>query len=539
MKGLSKSKYTLFCQCPKALWLRTYKPEEETIDPGVEARFEKGNEVGDLAMQLFGPFVEVTSHKEDGSLDLAAMIERTKQEIEAGTDVICEASFSYLFEQRIENFNAILGKERGPLVIRRSISNYCAVDILRKTAGGWAIYEVKSSSSDDEKEENMEAFHKYAVDIAYQKWVLTQCGIKVTGTYLVCLNKDYVLDGELDIQGLFRIVDLYEQVENELVKVPRQVRKAMQVINTEDEPYLDLSEHCRNPYPCAFWNYCKQKNGVPLPSVFDVYGGKGRGGFSFKKKLQCYYDGNTTYESLRNMSLGTIQNMQIESFLTGQEFINPKGIRKFLDKLSYPLYFLDFETMQDVVPKYQGTHPYQQITFQYSLHIKESETADYEHREFLAPSDGSDPRRSLAEQLCKDIPKDVCTLAYNKMFECGRIKELADLYPDLAEHLLNIREHIVDLIDPFRAGDYYVPAMSGSFSIKSVLPALFPKESTLDYHNLDERCQNGGHAMTIFPRIQFMEPEEAAASREALLRYCELDTWAMVKVWEKLRKMAK
>ena len=103
---------------------------------------------------------------------------------------------------------------------------------------------------------------------------------------------------------------------------------------------------------------------------------------------------------------------------------------------------------------------------------------------------------------------------------------------------MNIADHIVDLIDPFRAGDYYVPAMGGSFSIKSVLPALFPNDPELDYHNLDKRCQNGGDAMTIFPRIKDMEPEEAAASRKALLDYCKLDTWAMVKVWEKLKEMA-
>ena len=187
MKGLSKLRYTTFCQCPKALWLRTYKPDVATPDPSVEARFEQGNEVGDLAMQLFGPFVEVTTKKVDGSLDLAAMIEKTKQEMEAGTEVICEASFSYLLEQRIENFNAILGKERRPLVIQRSIPNYCAVDILRKTKDGWAIYEVKSSSFPeyDGQEAKLE---KYAPDIAYQKWVLTQCGINVTDTYLVCLN---------------------------------------------------------------------------------------------------------------------------------------------------------------------------------------------------------------------------------------------------------------------------------------------------------------------------------------------------------------
>ena len=152
------------------------------------------------------------------------------------------------------------------------------------------------------------------------------------------------------------------------------------------------------------------------------------------------------------------------------------------------------------------------------------------------------------------------------MFECGRIRELAALYPDLSDHLLNIADNIKDLIDPFRAGDYYVPAMGGSFSIKSVLPALFPNDPELDYHNLDKRCQNGGDAMTIFPRLQQLEQslpkqgmlsqdgklsmvdslmplseqirilEEINASRQALLNYCKLDTWAMVKVWEKLKE---
>ena len=188
-------------------------------------------------------------------------------------------------------------------------------------------------------------------------------------------------------------------------------------------------------------------------------------------------------------------------------------------------------------PKNLWMKVYSQITFQYSLHIVNAETGQTEHREFLAPSDGSDPRRPLAEQLCRDIPMNACTVAYNKMFECGRLRELAALYPDLAIHLLNIADHIIDLIDPFRAGHYYVPAMGGSFSIKSVLPALFPDDPELNYHNLDDRVQNGGDAMTIFPRIQQMPPEEAATSREALLRYCELDTWAMVKVWEKLKEM--
>ena len=509
MKGLSKSRYTLFCQCPKTLWLRTYKPEEATVDASVEARFEQGNEVGDLAMGLFGPFVEVTTQREDGGLDLTAMVDKTRQEMERGTDVICEASFTF---------------ER----------NYCAVDILKKTADGWAIYEVKSSSF-PEFDGQAAKLEKYAPDIAYQKWVLTQCGVNVTDTYLVCLNSDYVRQGELDLQQLFVKVDMKELVENELLKVPARIKQAMALLANEEEPDIDLSDHCMKPYGCAFLDYCKRQHGVPedVPTVFDLYR------MNFLKKLEHYHAGRITFDQLRTEKLNDKQQTQVECTLNETAHINPNGIQDFLDTLTYPLYFLDFETMQDAVPKYDSAKVYAQITFQYSLHIKDSETADFEHREFLAPSDGSDPRRSLAEQLCKDIPMNVCTLAYNKMFECGRIRELAALYPDLAVHLLNIADHIVDLIDPFRAGDYYVPAMGGSFSIKSVLPALFPDEPSLNYHNLDDRVQNGGDAMTIFPRIQHMAPEEAAKSREALLRYCELDTWAMVKVWEKLKEVTK
>ena len=525
MNGLSKSRYTAFCQCPKLLWLKINKPEEATVDESLQARFEQGNKVGDLAMKLFGDYKEANAKKADGSLDLGKMVEQTRQWMQEGVDNICEASF------------ALEG-------------HYCAVDILRKTKDGWAIYEVKSTSFPEFNGQEAK-LEKYAPDIAYQKWVLTQCGVNVTGTYLVCLNSNYVRQGELDIQQLFVVNDMKEMVDNEYLKVPARVSQALKVINSEQEPDLDLSECCVKPYGCAFLDYCKRQHGISSPSVFDLYGV----GFSFKKKLDSYHQGQITFEDLRSTNIGPIQNMQIEAALTGKEFINPAGIRQFLEQITYPIYFLDFETMQDAVPQYDGAKVYAQITFQYSLHIKEMpdqiRVSHHDgrtlrmtvgkqpiHKEYLAPSDGSDPRRSVAEKLCKDIPKDVCTLAYNKMFECGRIRELAALYPDLSNHLLNIADHIIDLIDPFRAGDYYVPAMGGSFSIKSVLPALFPGDPELDYHNLDDRCQNGGDAMTIFPRIKDMKPEEANASREALLNYCKLDTWAMVKVWEKLKTVA-
>jgi len=214
--------------------------------------------------------------------------------------------------------------------------------------------------------------------------------------------------------------------------------------------------------------------------------------------------------------------------------IDKDGIREFLDTLSFPLYFLDFETMQPVIPEFDGTRPYQQIPFQYSLHYILTEGGKVYHKEFLAES-GKDPRRTLAERLCEDIPTDVCVLAYNKGFECGRIRELAAAFPDLTEHLLAIAGNIKDLIDPFRAGYYYNRAMGGSFSIKSVLPAIFPDDPALDYHNL-EGVHNGSEAMEIFPKIKDMPPDERERARESLLRYCELDTYAMVKIWDELRR---
>ena len=245
-KSLSKSRYTAFCQCPKNLWLKVNKPEEAKDDPALQARFEQGNEVGDLAMGLFGPYKEVTTHNADGSLDLNKMCELTQQYMGQGVDNICEASFS------LEG-------------------HYCAVDILRRNGDGWDIYEVKSSSFPecDGEETKLE---KYAPDIAYQKWVLTQCGVKVINTYLVCLNSSYVRHGELDIKSLFVIIDMHDLVKNEYLKVPAQSSQALKVLGMKDEPDYDLSERCMKPYTCTFLDYCKRQHGVPQDSLpFSTY----------------------------------------------------------------------------------------------------------------------------------------------------------------------------------------------------------------------------------------------------------------------------
>ena len=496
--NLSKSKYCGLWQCPKIAWLRKYKPEQFTPDDALAERMRVGDEIGDLAMGLFGSYVEVTARDGD-RLDLAEMLRRTSTEMAKQTPVICEASFSW------EGL-------------------YCAVDILRREGDGWAIYEVKSSTDPEKK--------VYLADVAYQTYVLTRCGVRVTGTYLVTLNNEYVFDGTLRMDELFRVTDVTEAALEQLPQVEANIALARDFLAEETEPDLPLSENCKKPYGCGFWNYCTRD--LPSPSVFDLYR------TAFSKKLGYYKRGLVSYGDLRSEPgiTKSIHRMQIDHALTEREAeIDRESIRGFLENLSYPLYFLDFETVMPVIPRYIGTKPYAQIPFQYSLHYIEREGGELKHKEFLAEP-GTDPRRPLAERLCEDIPMGVCVTAYNKAFECTRLKELAETFPDLAEHLLDIRGNIVDLLIPFQSGWYYNRAMGGSFSIKSVLPALFPNDPELDYHNLEE-IHHGGEAMAAFPAMEHMDPEQLERTRRNLLKYCGLDTYAMVKVWEKLREAAK
>lgn len=513
--NISKSKFVKFCQCPKALWLCVNKPECSVIDEGVKARFAEGDVVGDLAMQLFGDFVEVTTFKQDGKLDISAMIDKTKALMEEGCNVICEASFS-------------------------ANDNYCAVDILVRKDGGWAIYEVKSSTTHvaDVYPINAEAekkLKKYAVDIAFQKHVLKQCGVNVTGTYLVTLNSDYVRNGDVDIKQLFNIIDLKDLVDNEYLKTPELLAAAHKTLESNEEMQCKMGTHCDNPYGCDFKKYCFKQHDLDLDqnkaTVFDLYG------LYLSKKYEYFNDGCYKFEDIQTKKLNAIQLMQIDCTLNDKTYINKDGIKEFLNNIHYPLYFLDFESMMPAIPQWDGTRPYMQVCFQYSLHYIEQEGGELKHKAFLAPSDGSDPRRALAERLCEDIPENACVMAYNDPFEKGRIKEMANQYSDLNDKLMKIHDNIVDLLIPFRKGNYYTKAMGGSFSIKSVLPALFPDNEELNYHHLNELVQNGGDAMSIFPRIKDMPADEAEKARQALLDYCHLDTLAMVRIWEKLSSL--
>lgn len=493
--SLSKSKYTRFCQCPKMLWIDTYHPELAVQDASLQRRFQEGNAVGDLAMGLLGNFVETTAYTDEGKLDIPAMLKDTQKYLAEGKENICEAAFA-------------------------KDGCYCAVDILHKTAGGYEIYEVKAST---------DIHDVYLWDVAYQRWVLEQSGLKILHTYIVYINNKYVRHGDIDIRDLFAVKDVSTAILPYYGEVEANTARAKEYISQKDEPESELGEQCFAPYECAYWQYCARD--LPSPNVLDLYR------ISAKKAFGYMKEGVVTFDDAAKsgIPLNSAQRRQVEfEQLQLPTHIDRLGIKSFFNTLWYPLYFLDFETFQTCIPMYDGIKPYQQVPFQYSLHYLEKDGEKLGHKEFLA-DENSDPRRALAERLVADIPTDACVLAYNMSFECTRLKELAETFPDLSEKLLTIRENVRDLLDVFRHGYVYDRAMGGSFSIKKVLPALFPNDPNLDYHNLAD-VHNGGEATDAYLSLRGMKGEERTKLRQSLLAYCRLDTLAMVMLWQRLRE---
>ena len=474
------------------LWLYKYKPEEqEEIDN--QAVFDNGNAVHEVARKLFGDDINIAFNE-----DLNCMIKDTEKALENENAIITEASFVY------EN-------------------NFCSVDILKKEKNNYEIYEVKSSTHLKDI---------YINDASYQYYVLTSLGLNVTKCYVVILNKDYVLKGNLDLNELFIKNDITNDAIVKLDEVKKNIFDINEYMKQTDEPDDDIGKQCFDPYDCPFFKYCTRS--LVSPNVFDI-GWNTR----FDKKLEMYYKGKISYSDILssgglNPKADTQMNYELYNL---EPKINKDNIEALLNTFAYPLYFLDFESYQVPIPTIEGTKPYQQICFQYSLHYYLEENGELFHKEYLS-HDYENPMYGLCKQLCEDIPMDSCVLVYNQSFEISRLKEMANLFPEFREHLLNIVSNIKDLLPPFKNQDYYVKEMGGSASIKSVLPALFPDDKSLDYHNL-EQVHKGDEASSAYLLLPTLVGEEQKVLRDNMLKYCALDTYAMVKIYEKLLEVIK
>jgi hypothetical protein len=346
---------------------------------------------------------------------------------------------------------------------------------------------------------------------------------------LVYLNNDYARNGALDLKQLFCVEDVTEEAIKKQGTMEQDI-KTMKKLVLGAMPVCDIGLYCnkygKDDFPCAAKEHCWKH--IPEYSVFNI----SRIG---KKAFDLYKNGITLLSDIpEDYKLSESQWFQVKSYKEGISILNKEAIESFLESFTLPLYFLDFETYQQSIPLYNGVKSYQQLPFQYSLHVVKDEKSELEHYEFLA-KEGKDPRRHLAESLVRDIPVDVTSVAYNMSFEKMVLKSLAHQFPDLSDHLFNIHDNMVDLMIPFQKKWFYTNEMRGSYSIKYVLPALLPGNKELDYKQLV--IQNGSMAMEIYERLHTQSPEEIKEIRKNLLAYCKLDTLAMVRIWEVLKNI--
>lgn len=488
---LSKSQYIRGLQCHKSLWLYKHKPElRDTPDKTQESLFNNGYSVGEAAKELFAGGVEVEFYADD----FGGMIAKTKELIQSGCKVIYEATF----------------KENGI---------FAMADILVKNGDGWDMYEVKASTGVKE----------YHLNDASVQWYALSNSIKLNKAYIVHINNSYTREGKIDVNKLFNIADITDEVQNRQQLIPTHIEAMFSMLKA-DIPDIDIGTHCSDPNSCDFRGHCWSH--IPSPCIFDLYR------MNSAKKFEMYYQGIKSYEEIPStFSLNATQRLQVDSYRSKEVHIDKSVIQNFLDKLVYPLNFFDFETFQNAIPRFDAQRPYMQIPFQYSLHILHKD-GRLEHKEFLG-DENVDPRESLIEQMLNDITQKGSIVAYNQAFEIGRIKELAEFKTGKKDELLPLIDRFVDLIVPFRAIGYYHPDFNGSFSIKSVLPAMFPNDAELNYKKLGS-VQNGGDAMDTFANLYLLKDKSKREEiRKDLLAYCRLDTLAMVRILEKLIQIAK
>lgn len=505
----SKSKFVSSCiRCNKYAWLDKYMPEEKSpIDDFTKSLFDNGHKVGELAKEYFKAEVDVTSYEEDGRLNLAKMIKETEKHMKLGTKVIAEASFSF-----------------GGF--------FCSVDILiRNDDGTYNMYEVKSSKQDTKKDKTLGCVkEKYIIDAAYQQYVLKNCGVDVNKVCVVLLAEDYVRNGNFELDKYFVVCDVTKHTNDRQQMIADKLAELGSVLSNASEPTTSFSKNCNK---CDYWQFCSRN--IPAPSPFDVYH------LRFGDKCSLYeYDVSFFDLPKHRPDLKPAALRQIEYYNRPNDaYVDKAAIAEFLDGLTYPIYSLDFETYQAVIPEYDGIATYEQVPFQFSLHVvehPETELTDVKEAHFLDLS-GADTRRAIAESLVKNIPYGACVVAYHESTERNIIDRLAKYCPDLADHLLSFIYK--DPLKLFENGNYYVKAMGKSFSLKSVAPALYPDDKDMDYHNLDGDVKNGTQAMNVYLKIKDYITEEKEKIEHDLEKYCALDTLAVVKILKKLYEVCK
>lgn len=382
--------------------------------------------------------------------------------------------------------------------------------IYKPTSDSYDLYEVKSGTSI--KKENL-------YDVTYH-FLVVKKQIKLDRVYILHLNSDYVRHSFLDLSKLFIAEDVTPSVLNLLEEVDQLRSIAL-------ETALKLSPEsipgCLNPKGCPCPEICFP--GLPEYSIFDIPR------LSEKKKIELINQGILDIKDVpKNFDLNSKQRQIVDVAQSNQIFINRQAIQNEFQHFTFPLYFLDYETCLTAVPLFDGYKPQQQMVFQYSLHKMDSLNGEIHHTEHLSITK-DDPCLSLIKQLREDIGSTGTVFVWNKSFEMSRNREMALIHPEYGEFFEDLNKRIYDLGDFVNFGFYLHPKFKGSWSIKNVLPVMVPE---LSYEEM--KIGKGDEAMAAWCALidETLPAEEVERTKTALLEYCELDTWAMVKIWKKI-----
>ena len=485
---LSKSKFCAGVQCLKRLYLQAHQPELATEpNAAAEAIIQQGREVGLLARQMFPGGVEVNG------ANLADAIRITRE-------LVAKPAIPAIFEAVFEHQNVLV-----------------KVDILhRRRDGRWRLIEVKSTS--DLKDHHVE-------DVGIQYRVVSRSGMSLASACLAHVNRGYVFDGRnVDARRFFKIRNLTRRVERLQPNLRLQLRSEFTVLGMAQPPDIKPGKHCTDPVTCEFFDHCNP------PHPEDHIGFLPRIHASAVEELEEMGIGSIR-EIPDDFELTEIQRRAANCVKTGEPWYNPE-LREVLDGLAYPLYFADFETVNRAIPPFAGMRPYDHLPFQWSVHVQRQPGAEPEHYEFLA-TDASDSRHEFISSLCAVLGETGSIVVYSS-FESQRLTELGSWVPESADRIGAIQARLFDLLPVVREHTYH-PAYAGSYSIKSVLPALVPEMS---YEGMEvANGQEAGLAWESLVRGG-LGRGECDRIRKALLDYCGLDTLAMVKLLDRLRILA-
>jgi polyhydroxyalkanoate synthesis regulator phasin len=484
---LSKTKYIAGLQCPKLLWVYyNAKQEIPEITESQQAIFDQGHLVNEFARRLFPGGSEVP-----GRTEFDRILKET-QKLLPRRPILFEPAFQYK-------------------------TAYARPDVLKPNKdGSWDIYEVKSSGG---------AKNIYYLDIAFQKYCYEGAGLKIRRSHIVHINTDYVRRGEIDPEALFTVVDVTKEIQGTAEEIEKNIARMLDIIDKRSRPEIKIGKQCSHPYECPLTDACWEH--IPEDSVFILNRIRSDKAFGFINEGFIKAT-DVPQERLTTLTHQIVSKCHKEK----KAHVDQKAIKGLLKQLEFPLYFIDFETVGAAVPLYEGSRPFQQVPFQFSLHVWDGWDKKPVHHAFLAEGRG-DPRPEFLKKLRSLIGPKGTVLAYNVDFERRCLKESAEEYPEYQEWFKDVDSRFVDLMVPFRRFDYYDPKQMGRYSIKSVYPAL----TGGSYKEME--ISDGGQASGEYERVTFTDGVSEKEKRriyDGLLEYCKLDTQAMIDILKVLQK---